>query len=68
MNEVKQDGKPMYREDGLPYRIKWRGKVYEVPSTDEIEMWIWDSVCETPDGDEVEPDHPCSWLSLLGLI
>jgi len=68
MNETKQEGQKKYREDGLPYRIKWRGKVYEVPSTDEIENWVCDGVCETPDGDEVEPDHPSSWLFLLGLI
>jgi hypothetical protein len=25
-------------------------------------------VCETPWGDIVEPDHPKSWLRVLGLI
>jgi hypothetical protein len=25
-------------------------------------------VCETPWGDIVEPDHPKSWLRILGLI
>ena len=52
----------------LPKTIVWRGQVYEVPSMDEIEAWIYDSVCETPDGDRVEPDHPDSWLYLLGFI
>lgn len=41
---------------------------YEVPSNEDIEEWTFDSVCFTPGDDEVEPDHPDSWLSLLGLI
>jgi hypothetical protein len=41
---------------------------YEVPTMEEIEEWTFDSVCPTPAEDEVEPDHPDSWLSLLGLI
>lgn len=40
---------------------------YEVPSNDEIETWVFDSVVPTPIEDDVEPDHPDSWLSLLGL-
>lgn len=52
----------------LPKQIKWRGEIYDTPSMEELEMWSYDSVCETPDGDTVEPDHPDSWLSLLGLI
>ena len=35
---------------------------------EELEEWAGDSVCGTPDGGEVEPDHPDSWLMLLGLI
>jgi hypothetical protein len=35
---------------------------------DQLEAWVLDSVCETPEGDIVEPDHPDSWLSLLRLI
>jgi hypothetical protein len=41
---------------------------YEVPSNEDIEEWALDSFCFTPGDDEVEPDHPDSWLSLLGLI
>jgi hypothetical protein len=52
----------------FPKSISWKGKAYQVPSMDEINEWVLDSVCETPDGDCVEPDHPDSWLSLLGLI
>jgi hypothetical protein len=29
---------------------------------------VHDCVCETPWGDIVEPDHPKSWLRILGLI
>ena len=41
---------------------------YDVPSLEEIEEYTFDSVCLTPAEDEVEPDHPDSWLSILGLI
>ena len=41
---------------------------YDVPTNEEIEEWSFDSVAFTPDDDEVEPDHPDSWLSILGLI
>jgi hypothetical protein len=56
------------RADGFPAYIHWRGKRYQTPSTSEIENWVFDSVCDTPEGDTVEPDHPDSWLSILGLI
>jgi hypothetical protein len=32
-------------------------------SLEDIEEWTFDSVCLTPAGDEVEPDHPDSWLN-----
>ena len=41
---------------------------YEVPSNEDIEEWVFDSFCYTPGDDEVEPDHPDSWLRLLALI
>lgn len=41
---------------------------YEIPSNEDIEEWAFDSVCFTPGDDEVEPDHPDSWLRLLYLI
>ncbi len=41
---------------------------YSVPTNEDIEYWTFDSICCTPAGDEVEPDHPDSWLSILGLI
>lgn len=52
----------------LPKTIIWRGEEYEVPDMETIESFVFDSVCETPDGETVEPDHPDSWLRLLGLI
>jgi hypothetical protein len=41
---------------------------YDVPCLEDIEEWTFDSCCPTPAGDEVEPDHPDSWLSILGII
>ena len=52
----------------LPSSITWNGCQYDVPGMAELEAMVFDSVCETPAGDTVEPDHPDSWLSLLGLI
>ena len=52
----------------LPATITWQSDDYPTPSEDAIEFWVLDSLCETPDGDIVEPDHPDSWLSLLGLV
>lgn len=48
-------------EDGVP---TW----FAVPSTDELNFMAFDSVCETPWGETVEPDHPKSWLRILGMI
>nr|AGH89070.1 hypothetical protein [uncultured bacterium] len=52
----------------IPETITWKGKQYEVPDMETLGEFAFDSVCETPDGDTVEPDHPDSWLSILGLI
>ena len=41
---------------------------YDIPTNAEIEEQIFDSASFTPCGDEVEPDHVDSWLSILGLI
>ena len=41
---------------------------YEVPSLEDIEEWTFDSCCPTPVGDEVEADHPDSWLRILSLV
>lgn len=52
----------------IPHSITWKGEEYETPNMDQLQAWVFDSVCETPDGNTVEPDHPDSWLTLLGLI
>ena len=52
----------------LPTTITWNNETYPVPDMNQLEAWVLDSVCETPEGDIVEPDHPDSWLSLLRLI
>ncbi len=54
-------------ENGLSYAYLSEGW-YEIPSFEDIETWSFDSVCPTPDESEVEPDHPDSWLRLLGMI
>lgn len=43
------------------------------PSMEQLEEWVYDSVCEATDGCIVEPDGRCphghqSWLLRLGLI
>jgi hypothetical protein len=53
--------------EGWP-EILWKRNWYSVPTLEEVEEWVFDSVCFTPDEDEVEPDHPDSWLSILGMI
>ena len=54
------------------YAIWWRTATgpgwVPVPSIDACQEWTIDSVCPTPDGDIVEPDHPDAWLRLLGLV
>jgi hypothetical protein len=55
-------------ESLFPATITWNGKVYDVPELELLEEWVNDSICETPDGECVEPDHPDSWLVLLKLI
>lgn len=45
----------------------------EEPDDEQIEEWIFDSICDATDGCTVEPDGICShghpsWLLRLGLI
>lgn len=54
-------------EGGWP-SVRWRGKWWPAPTVGEVHSWALDSVAETPDGRNVEPDDPESWPSLLGLI
>lgn len=41
---------------------------YDIPCLEDLEEWTFDSYAFTPGEDEVEPDHPDSWLRLLYLI
>jgi hypothetical protein len=41
---------------------------YEVPTLEDIEEWTFDSCCPTPAGDEVEADHPDSWMRILNIV
>jgi hypothetical protein len=41
---------------------------YEVPTLEDIEEWTFDSCCPTPAGDDVEADHPDSWLRILNIV
>ncbi len=49
-------------------KLRWQNRWWPVPSMEEVERWTFDSLCETPDGDTVEPDAAGSWLRLLGLV
>jgi hypothetical protein len=49
-------------------KLWFNGRWLTVPSIDSMMRWSFDGVCETPDGSEVEPDAPNSWLSLLGVV
>lgn len=49
-------------------KVTWKGQVYDSPSMGDLREWASDSVCDTPDGRQVEPDHPDSWLSIMGMI
>jgi hypothetical protein len=49
-------------------KLRWRSKWWEVPTMEQVQAWTLDSVCETPDGDIIEPDADGSWLRLLNLV
>jgi hypothetical protein len=53
--------------DGWP-EVAWRGQWWPVPTVGEVESMAFDSVAESPDGRTLEPDHPESWLSILGIV
>ena len=68
-NEVAKPGSIYQNKRGV-YRYYWKpsGGNYSREERKDLEEWTFDSVCFTPAGDDVEPDHPDSWLSILGLI
>jgi hypothetical protein len=53
---------------GLLWEIDGKLTWVPVPSMDALMEWSFDGVCPTPDGRDVEPDHPDAWLRLLGLV
>jgi hypothetical protein len=58
---------------GLPMWVEWQGERFYTPQFQEIEAWVFDSVCETLDGQRIEPDgvahNGCpSWLLALGIM
>jgi hypothetical protein len=55
---------------GRNYRDQYDSLVgwYEVPTLEEVESWTFSDTVPTPADDDLEPDHPDSWLRLLGLI
>jgi len=57
-------------DDGVDWpHVRWQGDWHPVPTMGEVEDMVLDSTCPTVDWeDEVEPDDPGSWLSVLGLI
>jgi hypothetical protein len=51
----------------------WCRAVKALPTVAQLERWSYDSICETPTGDRVEPDGTGpdgapSWLIALGMI
>jgi hypothetical protein len=80
-NEVAKPGS-IYRNQQGTYRYYWKPSGgnytkeekaelegwYDIPCLEDLEEWTFDSVCFTPGEDEVEPDHPDSWIRLLYLI
>ncbi len=52
----------------IPEKITWRGRQYDVPTDQEITQMVFDDICTTPEGDEVEPDHRDSWLRILKIL
>jgi hypothetical protein len=51
----------------------WALDIRDLPSLENLEEWLFDGLCQTPTGHDVEPDGEGpdgvpSWLRLLGLI
>ena len=49
-------------------RLWFAGAWHVIPSHADAMRWTLDGMAETPDGREVEPDDPDSWLILCGLV
>ena len=64
---------PTHSETGLPLWVEWNAERFETPEVSVIGNWVFDSVCETLDGQQVEHDgvapNGCpSWLLALGIV
>ena len=52
----------------------WKKRVDHLPTLEQLQAWSLDSVCETTDGLDLEPDyrgdreHGPSWLVALGYV
>jgi hypothetical protein len=52
----------------------WKKRVRSLPTQAQLEYWTFDGLCETTDGDLLEPDfrgdwnHGPSWLVALRLV
>lgn len=66
--EREREREAEFEQPVIDSKVTWKGREYDPPSLGELREWQSDSVCETPDGEQVEPDHPDSWLILLGMI
>lgn len=67
--DVWRDGK-MLRAASQP---AWARAIKSLPSESQLAEWVSDCVCETPTGDNVEPDGhgpdgAPSWLLALGMV
>ncbi len=52
---------------------RWPEPTESKPDLEQLQEWVFDSVCEATDGCEVEPDGVCphgypSWMLYMGLI
>jgi len=57
----------------MPETITFKDEVFTVPDMEQIEYWVFDSVCEALDECSTEPDGHCehgypSWLIALGFM
>ena len=64
---------PENKDTGLPEWVEWDGEQFDTPDFEELEQWVFDSICETLDGQRIEPDgvafNGCpSWLLALALV
>ena len=62
------DYKQSRRPDGVEHKV-----TEPKPTSGQLELWMFDGVCNATDGCQVEPDGFCphghvSWLLALGVV